>query len=104
MRVDQLMAMARAVATSRTDKRGYLVGAVGIRHDGVIVQSSNGASPHRHWMSHAEARLLKKLGYGSTLVVVVRVKKGSGALGSARPCRKCADALWKMGVKKVVHS
>lgn len=94
--------IAAQISLKKKDLREYYVGAVGIRKDGVWVQSFNGAPDRPCWNHHAEARLIRKLDVGST-VYVGRVRK-DGSMGMAKPCASCARLLEKRGVKKVYYS
>lgn len=95
--------MAALTATKRDDERSFLLGAVGIRYDGVLVKSVNASSFHPVRTGHAEARLCKKLDVGS-VVYVVRVKLLDGSLAIARPCKACQKILRSTGVSKVYYS
>lgn len=95
--------MAALTATKREDERSFLLGAVGIRHDGVLVKSVNASSFHPVRTGHAESRLCKKLDVGS-IVYVVRVKLQDGSLALARPCKSCQKILRSTGVSKVYYS
>lgn len=83
-------------------RRHYRLGAVGIRSDGTIVTSNN--VPHRNpeKNAHAEARLVRKLDWGSS-VYVVRIKS-DGTLANARPCKKCQAAMRLRGVVRCYYS
>lgn len=103
--INKYFRMARQVATkgdAHEVARQYRLGAVGIRTDGTIVASSN--VPHRtpEPRAHAEARLVRKLDWGST-VYVVRIKS-NGELTLARPCKKCVGAMRLKGVRRVYFS
>jgi len=63
--------MAGSIATSKKDRRTYLLGAVAIRGDGCIVKSANGPSPVPAREAHAEYKLCKKLDHGATVLLPV---------------------------------
>jgi tRNA(Arg) A34 adenosine deaminase TadA len=98
-----LLAIACTVADPTSDKnRKALIGAVAIRQDGTLVKSRNGSTPRPDGISpscHAEARVLRKAGFGAT-VYVARVKR-DGSLGMAKPCVHCMAALKSRGVEMV---
>lgn len=104
MNIGGLVDIAAAVARSKEDERGYLIGAIGQRMDGVLVTAYNGSSPHKCSAAHAEIRLLRKLGRRAKFVLVVRVKKGSGRIGIAKPCPKCMAALKASKVEMIMWS
>lgn len=85
------------------EKRQFMLGAVGLRNDGVIVTSRNVASPDPAPNHHAETRLVRKLTPGST-VWVARVAKGTGDWAMSRPCNGCMQRLRAAGVSRVVYT
>lgn len=80
------------------DVRNFRFGALGLRYDGVIVYSRNGASFAPAPDIHAEARLTRKLDYGATVYVARILKNGDLAL--AKPCAHC---LVRLRAKKVLR-
>ncbi len=94
---------AALVATRGSKFRHYLVGAVGVRRDGAVVQSYNAADKHKCPSGHAEARLCRKLD-AESVVYVARVVRGSGKIALARPCAGCERALRLKGARRVVYS
>jgi tRNA(Arg) A34 adenosine deaminase TadA len=103
--IDKYFRLARKTALkgdTREASRQYRLGAVGVRSDGAIVTSSN--IPHRtpEPQAHAEARLAKKLDWDAT-VYVVRIQS-DGRLTTARPCKKCQNAMRLRGVKRCYFS
>jgi len=82
----------------RTDKRNYLLGAIGVR-----VKSKNIAATDCVPDHHAEARLSRKLTPKST-VWVARVTRKNGSWAMARPCRNCENKLRAIGVKRIVYT
>lgn len=95
--------MIARLALSKNDERSFLLGAVGIRKDGVMVQAINGPSRMPCRLAHAEARLCRKLTPGS-VVYVVRVRLADGEFGMARPCQSCQKILKSKGIRKVYYS
>jgi len=90
--------------TSDTCRKAF-VGAVAVRRDGVIVHSRNGCAqrPDAKVPSiHAEARLLRKAGFGCVMYVA-RVKR-DGSLAMAKPCATCEAYLRSRGVKQVFYT
>lgn len=84
-------------------KRQFNLGAIGVRLDGAIVLSRNEASPKKNPHAHAEARLVKKLGVDSPMVLVVRTLK-NGDLALAKPCKNCEAILRAYRVKKIFYT
>jgi len=87
------------------DIRKFLIGAIGMRADGVFVSSRNIPSLGftNDCQHHAEARLCRKLTPGST-VWVSRMAKGSGDWAMAKPCPSCMKKLRSTGVSRVVYT
>ena len=104
---DRRMLMSAAdtavITNDRIDIRTFLLGAVGMRNDGVLVSSRNIAAPDCAPDHHAETRLAKKLTPGST-VWVARVAKCNGEWAMAKPCRGCERRLKAVGVSRVVYT
>lgn len=100
-----------ALPSTDTDYRDFWLGCVGIREDGVIVSAKNGAadfraSVKRHQLlptSHAEGRLLRKLG-GGGIIYVARVSKKDESLAMARPCNICQVKIRAAKTIKVYYS
>ena len=98
-----LLEVASQVADiSSQPYRKAFIGAVAIRKDGTLVHSRNGITIRPDCISpssHAEARVLRKSGYGAT-IYVARVKK-DGSLAMAKPCSRCMAALKSRGAEMV---
>lgn len=100
-----------AIPAIDNDPRNFWLGAVGVRRDGAMVCSRNGAAIHADGMFdnqvissvHAEGRVLRKLGKGG-IIYVARVSKLTKKLAMARPCGFCQAAISAMNVKKVYYS
>lgn len=108
MSFDKRMLAAAAAAAKRNDRkgkdpRGFLIGAVGIRSDGVLVTSKNVAATDLAPNHHAEARLSRKLTPNST-VWVARVLRASTDWAMARPCQGCQNRMKAVGVHRVVYT
>jgi tRNA(Arg) A34 adenosine deaminase TadA len=82
--------------------RRYRLGAVGIRNDGTVVVANNIPNRLPEPEAHAEARLVKKLDWNST-VYVVRIYN-DGAMALARPCRYCVSRMRLRGVRRCYYS
>jgi tRNA(Arg) A34 adenosine deaminase TadA len=87
----------------KVDGRTFLLGAVGLRNDGVFVSSRNIAAPDCAPQHHAEARLVRKMTPGST-VWVARVRRQNGEWALAKPCPSCQRFLRSAGVERVVYT
>jgi tRNA(Arg) A34 adenosine deaminase TadA len=111
MNIWHCFTIAAAVAAAKDDSRDFLLGAVGIRSDGIRVVSPNGPAMicdklhHKSYYkeAHAEYRLCRKLNKNS-VVFVVRISKTDGRLMMAKPCTTCQIALKRKRVKKVYYS
>lgn len=105
------LAAKMALPTSDIDNRGFLHGCVGIREDGAVVYSRNGAvkytSTIEHYQlipnSHAEGRVLRKLGKGG-IIYVARISKKDGTLTTSAPCAMCSIRIKAFKVRKVFYS
>jgi tRNA(Arg) A34 adenosine deaminase TadA len=106
--------MAAKIALPSNDisnKRNFWLGCVGIRVDGAVVSSQNGAveltnTVSRHELipnSHAEGRVLRKLGKGGVMYVA-RVSRLDGQLKMSRPCFICRVRIKAAKVEKVFYS
>lgn len=111
--MNNLLFLAAKFALPRipNDPRNYHLGCVGIRADGVLVSSQNGAvsgcvKKHtRHSLPevHAEVRVIKKLGkYGT--IYVARVNKINNGFTMAKPCKMCETLIRSAKVNKVYYS
>jgi tRNA(Arg) A34 adenosine deaminase TadA len=89
-------------------KSVYHIMAMGIRKDGTVVFSNNGAAvfPPADKLivkiAHAEQRISRKLDKGAE-VYVVRLTRDK-QLAMARPCSTCYTVLRARGVKRVYYS
>lgn len=99
----KMLAEAARVAIGAEDNRNFLLGAIGLRPDGILVSSRNIAAPNTAPHHHAETRLIRKLTPGST-IWVARVSKGDGCWALAKPCPGCENRLRSVGIKKIVYT
>jgi tRNA(Arg) A34 adenosine deaminase TadA len=95
--------IAGLTAVSKDDRRSFLLCALGIRSDGVLVKSLNGPTEKPNAEIHAERRLSKKLDYNA-IVYVARVRLDTKKFGLSRPCRACMSALISKKVKRVYYT
>lgn len=105
-----LMAAKVALPNNRSDIRDFWLGCVGVRKDGALVFSKNGAvystTVEDYQLipdAHAEGRVLRKMDWGGTLYVA-RVKRKDGSLAMARPCPMCQNRIRGRGIKKVFYT
>ncbi len=105
-----LFAAKIALPDSGKDWRGFWIGAVGIRKDGTMVFSKNGAffsttvdDYQAIPQVHAEGRVLRKMDFGGTLYVA-RVARKDQSLQMARPCGMCQVKIKSKGIKKVYYT
>jgi hypothetical protein len=75
---------------------------VGVRNDGTIVTANNLSCRKPTPYAHAEARLVRKLDFGSK-VFVVRIQR-DGTTVNARPCKDCEIAMRLRGVEVVYYT
>jgi len=102
---------AFSVAVAKEDHRGFLIGALGIRSDGVKVMSANGPvlisdkckHKNTYRRAHAEYRLCQKIDKGAT-IFVVRIGKSDGKYKLAKPCPACQIVLRSKQVAKVYYT
>jgi len=103
----RMLSLAASVAGDNTSKldnrRSFLLGAVGMRKDGVLVTARNIAATDVTPWAHAEARVVKKLTCDS-IVWVARVGRATGEWAMARPCDACQRRMKTAGVRKVVYT
>jgi len=100
-----------ALPTNKYDLRSFWLGAVGIRRDGATVYARNGAVSFSSSVqminvnvnSHAETRLLRKLGKDG-VIFVSRVLRKDRSLAMARPCPDCQQKIRAHRVKKVYYT
>jgi len=102
-----LFAAKIALPDNSKDWRGFWIGAVGIRRDGVMVFSKNGAffsTTVADYQAipqvHAEGRVLRKMDYGGILYVA-RVARKDHSLQMAMPCAMCKIKIKSKKIKKV---
>lgn len=99
-----------AMPTIPDDPRNFWLGCVGIRKDGVRVTGKNGAVmstvvdnyqliPN----SHAEGRVIRKLGR-SGIVYVTRIARKNKGFAMARPCGTCQARLKAAEVERVYYT
>lgn len=101
----KMLTAAAEIAAKLTafDRRTYLLGAIGMRNDDVLVSSRNIAATDYVPDHHAEARLSRKLTPNST-VWVARVARRDGRWAMAKPCAGCELRLRAAGVARVVYT
>jgi tRNA(Arg) A34 adenosine deaminase TadA len=92
------------------DNRNYWIGCCGLRKDGALVFSKNGAvystTVDDYQLipeSHAEGRVLRKMDWGGTMYVA-RVRRNDKSLGLSAPCTMCRVRIKSAGIKKVFYT
>lgn len=92
------------------DKRSFWLGCVGIRRDGALVFSRNGATYSTIMEdyqlipeAHAECRALKKMDYGGELYVA-RVRRRDRDIALSMPCGMCSIKIKSKGIKRVYYT
>lgn len=99
---DYYFDMAAKFACRRQDRRAFMIGAVGVRNDGVIVVSRNSSAHDVTPDVHAEARLCNKMTTKSVVYVARWLR--SGGYANAKPCPSCELRLRALGVKKAYYT
>lgn len=98
--------LAAKIAINNANKNNFrknsLLGAIAIRKDGTKVCSDNNTTIVPKKEAHAEARVLRKAGHGSTLFVARMTRDGDWAC--AKPCKDCRTIIKNRGVYKVVYT
>jgi len=100
-----------SLPTSDNDPRNFWLGCVGIREDGVQVSARNGATEFSYEVesyqlvpnSHAEGRVLRKLGKCGVLFVA-RVSRKDRSFAMSQPCGMCQVRIRAAKVKKVYYT
>lgn len=104
-----------AIPVMDNDPRGFWLGCIGIRKDGVLVSARNGSIQHMFSKSldpdladksceyHAEGRALRKMDKGGVLYVS-RVSRKDGSLTMARPCVLCQSKIKTQKIIKVYYT
>jgi len=103
--VRDFLGKAANIASSKSqiqDHRTFRLGAVGIRNDGVVVSSRNGAAMDKCPSIHAEARLCNKLTQNATVFVARVLRDGTWA--NSKPCPRCQATLKAHKVTKVYYT
>ena len=105
-----LFAAKIALPPDKNDMRNFWLGCVGIRKDGAMVFSRNGAvystSVEDYQLipiGHAECRAIKKMDWGGTLYVA-RVLRKDKSIAMAKPCSICQTKIKAKGITKVYYT
>jgi len=93
---------AKLAAETKQEGKQFLLGCIAERQDGVLVKSTNAKVRTPEASGHAEARSLRKAGFGATLWVARVLRDGSWAM--AKPCKHCETLIRNKGVKKVYYT
>jgi tRNA(Arg) A34 adenosine deaminase TadA len=102
-KIFNFLEIAGKTATSRQDGRSFMLGAVAIRKDGVMVRSLNSPTQEPDRQVHAEYRVASKIDYGA-IIYVARIRLIDGKFGMARPCKSCLKVLISKKVKKIYYT
>lgn len=100
-----------SLPSSDNDNRNFWLGCIGIREDGALVASKNGAVEFSSTVenyqllpsSHAEGRVLRKLGKKGILYIA-RVSKEDRSLKLASPCGMCCVRIKSFDVSRVYYT
>jgi tRNA(Arg) A34 adenosine deaminase TadA len=102
-KVSRYFDLARKIAVSKDTKRSFIVGAIAIRSDGVIVGSPNACTQYPDRRLHAEYKTMKKADANS-VVFVARILRSNSEFAMARPCEDCFKILKSKRVEKVYYT
>jgi deoxycytidylate deaminase len=104
-----------AIPVIDNDPRSFLLGAIGIRKDGVLVSARNGSIQTMFSRSldpelaeksceyHAEGRALRKMDKGGVLYVA-RVSRKDGSYCMSKPCNLCQAKIKAQKISKVYYT
>lgn len=95
--------VAARTAISKDDRRAYLLGAIGIRGDGVMVRSLNSPTEIPNRKAHAECKLCRKLDYHAD-VYIARVRLDNYKFAMARSCSNCLKILKTKKVNRIFYT
>jgi tRNA(Arg) A34 adenosine deaminase TadA len=95
--------IAGKTAMSKNDSRSFILGAIAIRKDGVMVKALNSPTEMPNRQIHAEYRVSKKIDCGAT-IYVARIRLVDNKFGMARPCHNCMKILASKRVKKIYYT
>jgi hypothetical protein len=95
--------VAAQTAQSKKDARSFLLGAIGIRSDGVMVKALNGPTAYPIPAAHAESRCCKKCDIGA-IIYVARIAIGSGKFANSRPCKYCQNTMRSRGIRLAYYT
>lgn len=107
--IEEMLKLAGKIALSAPDRdtKNFLLGAVGVRKDGTKVYGRNGAvfsTTINYYQlipnSHAEGRVLGKMGRGG-VIYVARVLKLNNQFAMSMPCPVCAMRIKAANIEKV---
>ncbi|MFA5758563.1 MAG: cytidine deaminase [Clostridia bacterium] len=101
-KTDKMFRLAKEVAIKNKDRRKHKLGAIGIRTDGTIVKSNNLENRLPEPQAHAEARVVKKMGFGGVIYVARVLANGDYAI--ARPCKNCQGAMRLHGIRRCYYT
>ena len=95
--------LAKEIAL-REPWRPFIHGAVAIRSDGAVVKSPNCTNKSPNHLSHAEARVVRKLDYDAPAVFVIRIRRDNLKLALSKPCFDCMKKMISKNVQRVFYS
>ena len=95
----------RSYGKYRDRRQNQCLGSIGIRKDGAVVHSHNtSAAGCVNPKTHAEYRLLTRLGPFGTIYVARVAGVGGSTWAMARPCDHCQAAMASRWVKRVFYT
>ena len=82
--------------------KNFRLACIAKRKDGAFVYATNSMVREPANTGHAEARVLRKAGFGSTLWIARVLRNGSWAM--AQPCVKCRSLIINKNVKQIYYT
>jgi tRNA(Arg) A34 adenosine deaminase TadA len=93
------------------EPRNHKLGAVAVRGGRVLGVGANKARntpsldiPRSAWSVHAEASCLRQVAYPNGATLYVARVTGVGRTRLARPCPRCWDLAYRLGVTKLIYT
>ena len=102
-RTENMLRIAAEVAKLEKRGRTFLLGAVAYRKDGALIASPNGFPIIPNALSHAEARLCRKIDSADT-VYIARVSRENGTWQMAKPCMQCVIFMRAKKIKRAIYT
>ncbi len=96
---ETFMKRANQLALQATQKGNLPFGAVLVHNDKVIAEAENTVNTDRDFTHHAELNLVAEASESFSRDILGQ----STMYTSTAPCLMCANAIWEVGVRKIVY-